>query len=151
MPALSPGAANLSCEETWVILLLADERPPWPEMRPYTYERTQPKEDKQFFSWPQMNEATSLKQKNYPAESSLHWWQQMLGKIEGMRKQGQKRMRLKKRKKEDEMVGWHHQLNRHEFEQTPGDSEGPGSWHAAVHGVAKSQTRLNNKKKCISS
>ena len=25
---------------------------------------------------------------------------------------------------EDEMVGWHHQLNVHEFEQTPGDSEG---------------------------
>ena len=24
---------------------------------------------------------------------------------------------------EDEMVGWHHQLNKHEFEQTPGDSE----------------------------
>ena len=28
---------------------------------------------------------------------------------------------------EDEMVGWHHQFNRHEFEQTPGDSEGQGS------------------------
>ena len=28
---------------------------------------------------------------------------------------------------EDEMVGWHHWLNRHEFEQTPGDSEGQGS------------------------
>ena len=27
----------------------------------------------------------------------------------------------------DEMVGWHHQLNGHEFEQTPGDSEGQGS------------------------
>ena len=26
----------------------------------------------------------------------------------------------------DEMVGWHHQLNGHEFEQTPGDSEGQG-------------------------
>ena len=25
---------------------------------------------------------------------------------------------------EDEMVGWHHWLNGHEFEQTPGDSEG---------------------------
>ena len=25
---------------------------------------------------------------------------------------------------EDEMVGWHHRLNEHEFEQTPGDSEG---------------------------
>ena len=24
---------------------------------------------------------------------------------------------------EDEMVGWHHQLNGHEFEQTLGDSE----------------------------
>jgi len=24
---------------------------------------------------------------------------------------------------EDEMVGWHHQLNGHEFTQTPGDSE----------------------------
>ena len=36
---------------------------------------------------------------------------------------------------EDEMVGWHHQLNGHEFEQTLGDSEGQGrlvccsSWH----------------------
>ena len=28
---------------------------------------------------------------------------------------------------EDEMVGWHHQLNGHEFEQTPGDSEGQRS------------------------
>ena len=25
---------------------------------------------------------------------------------------------------EDEMVGWHHQLNGHGFEQTLGDSEG---------------------------
>ena len=25
------------------------------------------------------------------------------------------------------MVGWHHQANGHEFEQTPGDSEGQGS------------------------
>ena len=28
---------------------------------------------------------------------------------------------------EDEMVGWHHRLNGHEFEQTPGDGEGQGS------------------------
>ena len=28
---------------------------------------------------------------------------------------------------EDEMVGWHHQLNGLEFEQTLGDSEGQGS------------------------
>ena len=28
---------------------------------------------------------------------------------------------------EDEMIGWHHQLSGHEFEQTPGDGEGQGS------------------------
>ena len=27
---------------------------------------------------------------------------------------------------EDEMVGWHHELGRHEFEQAPGDGEGQG-------------------------
>ena len=27
---------------------------------------------------------------------------------------------------EDEMVGWHHRLNGHEFKQTPGDGEGQG-------------------------
>ena len=32
-----------------------------------------------------------------------------------------------KRTTEDEMVGWHHWLNRHELEQTPGDGEGHGS------------------------
>ena len=28
---------------------------------------------------------------------------------------------------EDEIVGWHHRLNGHEFEQAPGDGEGQGS------------------------
>ena len=42
------------------------------------------------------------------------------------------------------MVGWHYQLNGHKSEQAPGDSVGPGSWHAAVHGVAKSQTQLSD-------
>ena len=32
-----------------------------------------------------------------------------------------------KRVTKDEMVGWHHSLNGHEFEQTSGDSEGEGS------------------------
>jgi len=42
----------------------------------------------------------------------------MRGKIESRRKRGMI---------EDEVVGWHHKLNGHEFEQTPGDSEGQGS------------------------
>ena len=28
---------------------------------------------------------------------------------------------------EDKMVGWHHQLDGHEFEQTPGVGDGQGS------------------------
>ena len=27
----------------------------------------------------------------------------------------------------DEMIGWHHKLNGHEFEQTSGDGKGQGS------------------------
>ena len=41
---------------------------------------------------------------------------------------------------EDEMVGWHHRLDGHEFEQTPGDGENKETWHAAVHEVAESDT-----------
>ena len=39
---------------------------------------------------------------------------------------GKDRGRKEKETTEDEMVGWHHRLNGHEFEQTLGDSEGQG-------------------------
>ena len=39
----------------------------------------------------------------------------MLGKIES-----------KRRMTEDEMVGWHHRLNGHKFEQASGDGKGQG-------------------------
>ena len=41
----------------------------------------------------------------------------ILGKIEGRRRRGW----------QDEMVGWHHWLNGHEFEQAAGDGAGQGS------------------------
>ena len=41
----------------------------------------------------------------------------MLGKIEGRRRRGTR---------EDEMVGWHHRVNRHEFGCTLGAGEGQG-------------------------
>ena len=47
---------------------------------------------------------------------------------------------LEKGATEDEMVGWHHRLNGHEFEQAPGDGEGQEAWCTAVHGISKSQT-----------
>ena len=41
----------------------------------------------------------------------------MLGKIEGRRRRG----------RQDEMVGWHHQFNGHEFEQDQGVGDGQRS------------------------
>ena len=45
---------------------------------------------------------------------------------------------------EDKTVGWHHQLNGHEFEQVQEMVKDREGWHAAVHGVTKSWTWLNN-------
>ena len=45
---------------------------------------------------------------------------------------------------EDEMVGWHHQLNEHEFEQALGDDEGQGSLVCYSPRDHKSWTRLSN-------
>ena len=42
------------------------------------------------------------------------------------------------------MVGWHHWLNGHEFEEALGVGDGQRGWCAAVHGVANSQARLSN-------
>ena len=44
----------------------------------------------------------------------------IVGKIEGKR-------RRRWQMTEDEMVGWHHRLSGHEFEQAPGDGKGQGS------------------------
>ena len=44
----------------------------------------------------------------------------------------------------DEMVGWHHQLDGHDFEQAPGTCEEQGGLAAAVQAVARSWTQLSN-------
>ena len=62
---------------------------------------------------------------------------QLIGKdLDAGKDGGQK----EKRAAEDEMIKWHRLLNGPQFEQTPGDSEGQGSWHVVVDGVSKSQT-----------
>ena len=43
---------------------------------------------------------------------------------------------------EDVMVGWHHQLNGHESEQTPGEGEGHGSPRG--HKELDTTEQLNN-------
>ena len=66
----------------------------------------------------------------------------ILGKIESRRRRGMT---------EDKMVGWHHRLNWHEFEQAPGDGEGQGRlehcspWHCRVgHDWAAEEKRQNS-------
>ena len=45
---------------------------------------------------------------------------------------------------EDEMGGWHHQVDGHEFEKPPGVGDGQSSLACAVHSVTKSQTWLSD-------
>ena len=46
---------------------------------------------------------------------------------------------------ENEMVGWHHRLDRCEFEQAPGDGEGQGSLVCCcLRGHKELDTRLSN-------
>ena len=46
--------------------------------------------------------------------------------------------------REDEMIGRHHRLDGHEFEQASRLLVNREAWSTAVHGVAKSQTRLSD-------
>ena len=64
----------------------------------------------------------------------------MLGKDGGQKEKGVT---------ENEMVGWHHQLSGHEFEQTLGVSEGQGSLACCSpwgHKELDMTERLNNNK-----
>ena len=57
----------------------------------------------------------------------------MLGKIEGGKRRGW----------QDEIVGWHHQLNGHESEHSLGEGQGSLACYR-VHGVVKSWIQLSN-------
>ena len=58
---------------------------------------------------------------------------------------------------EEEMVGWHHRLNGHEFEQAPQEDEGQGSWaccspcgHRVRHDWAtEQQNEMNVNNSCL--
>ena len=41
---------------------------------------------------------------------------------------------------ENDMVGWHHRLDEHEFEQALGVGMDRETWQAAFHGAAKIRT-----------
>ena len=66
---------------------------------------------------------------------------QLIGKDLDAGKDGRQK---EKGKAEDEMVGWHHRLNGHDLEQTPGNSDGRGGWACCSLWRPKSWTLLSN-------
>ena len=58
------------------------------------------------------------------AETPILWPPDMKNRLIWKDPDAGKDWRQEKRMTEDEMVGWHHQLKGHEFEQAPGDGEG---------------------------
>ena len=62
------------------------------------------------------------------ADTAILWWPD--GKSQLLRKNpevGKYWRQEEKKMREDEIIGWHHQLDGHEFEQTLGFGEGQGS------------------------
>ena len=78
-------------------------------------------------------------------EAPILWLPDVKNWLIGKDPDAGKDWRQEKETTEDEMVGWHHWLDGHEFKQTPGDGKGQGSlacWD--LPGATKSWTRLSN-------
>ena len=78
------------------------------------------------------------------AEALILWSPDMKNWLLGKDPDAGKDGRQEKGMTEDEMVGWHHWLNGHEFGWAPGIGNGQGSLVCAVHGVTKRRTRLSD-------
>ena len=78
------------------------------------------------------------------AAAPILWPPDVMSQFVGKDPDAGKDWRQEKGVREDEMVGWHHWLNGHEFEQAPGDGERQGSLVCCSPWVAKSQTWLSD-------
>ena len=74
----------------------------------------------------------------------LMWRANSLEETSMLRKGGECWRQEEKGTTEDQMVGWHHRLNGHEFEQALGDGEGQGSLECCSPWAAKSRTWLRD-------
>ena len=75
----------------------------------------------------------------------LQSFDHLLGRTNSLEKTdaGKDQRQEEKGMTEDEIVGWHHRLDGHEFEQAQELVMDREAWHATVHGVAKSQSQHN--------
>ena len=67
------------------------------------------------------------------AEAPILWPPDVKSRLSGKDPDAGKNWGREKGVTEDEMVGWHHWLNGHEFEQIQGDNQGQGSLACCVH------------------
>ena len=87
-----------------------------------------------------------MERTNTEAEASIFWPPDVKSWLTGKDPDAGKDWGQKEKgMAENEMVRQHHQLNGHEFEQTPEDMEDRGD---AVHEVIKSQTQLSHWTTC---
>ena len=78
------------------------------------------------------------------AETTILWLPDVMSQLIGEDPDAGKNWRQKEKgTTESEMVGWHHWLDRHEFEQAPEVGDEQGAWCDVVCGVAKSQAWLS--------
>ena len=77
------------------------------------------------------------------AEAPIIWPLFAKSRLSGKDPDARKDWGQEKGATENEIVGQHHRLNGHEFEQTQWDSEDTEAWQAALHGVANTRTQLS--------
>ena len=79
------------------------------------------------------------------AETSILWLPYVKNSLIGEAPDAGKDWRQEEKgRTEDEMVGWHHRLDGHEFEQAQALVMDREAWQATVHGATKSWTRVSN-------
>ena len=80
------------------------------------------------------------------AEAPIFWPPDVKRRLTGKDLDARKDWRQgEKRATEDKMVVWHHCLNKHEFEQIPGDSKGQGGL-VACHSWCSKQSDMSNQR-----
>ena len=77
------------------------------------------------------------------AEAPIRWLPDAVNWLTGKDPDAGKDWRQEKKTIEDEMAGWQHQFDRHEFEQAPGVGHGQGSLVYCSPWVTKSWTGLS--------
>ena len=92
----------------------------------------------------------SIERNDAKAETLVLWPPEVKSWLAGKHPDAEKDWRQKEKgTTEDEIVGWHHWLNAHEFEQTRGDSGGQGRLERRSPWVTKSLTAFSDRQHCL--